>query len=221
VGIALEKRRDGVFLATKTLERTKGGARRDLEESLRRLRTDRVDLVQVHCVKDLADLARVLADDGPLPALLEAKERGEVRHVGVTVHTDPAVARAAVERYAWDSLLVPLNPVDPHHLSFAEVLPLARKRGVARVGMKVFASGNLLKARAGFAPLAAEDCLRFAFGLDVSCTIVGCSTPEEVDLAAKIAAEGKPLPEERRKRLVEAAKPAAGLSEVEWYKRPA
>jgi aryl-alcohol dehydrogenase-like predicted oxidoreductase len=221
VGIALEKRRDGVFLATKTLERTKAGARRDLEGSLERLRTDRVDLVQVHCVRDLADLDRVLAEDGPLPALLEAKERGQVKHVGITVHTDPAVAKAALERYAWDALLVPLNPADPHHLSFADVLPLAKKRGVARVGMKVFASGNLLKARPGYAPLSAEDCLRFAFSLDVSTTIVGCSTPDEVRLAARVAAEAKPLPEERRKRLVEAAKPVAGLADVEWYKRRA
>jgi predicted aldo/keto reductase-like oxidoreductase len=221
VGIALEKRRDGVFLATKTLERTKSRARQDLEDSLKRLRTDHVDLIQVHCVTDLADLDRVLADDGPLPALLEAKERGQVKFVGITVHTDPAVAKAAIERYAWDSLLVPLNPVDPHHLSFAEVLPLAKKRGIARVGMKVFASGNLLKARPGFAPLAAEDCLRYAFALDVTCTIVGCSTPEEVEVAARVAAEAKPLTEERRKHLVEAAKPAAGRADVEWYKRRA
>jgi predicted aldo/keto reductase-like oxidoreductase len=219
VGIALEKRRDGVFLATKTLERTRAGARRDLEESLKRLRTDRVDLIQVHCVRDLADLERVLGDDGPLPALLEAKERGTVRHVGITVHTDPAVAKAALERYAWDAVLVPLNPVDPHHLSFAETLPVAKKRNVARVGMKVFASGNLLKARPGYAPIAAEDCLRYAFSLDVSTTIVGCSSLEEVRLAARIAAEGKPLAEERRKQLVAAAKPVAGLADVEWYKR--
>src|SRR5439155_4725265 len=105
---------------------------------------------------------------GPLPALVKAKEEGLTRFIGVTVHTDPAVAKAAVERWAWDSILMPLNAVDAHWSSFASgALPAASKAGIARVAMKVFASGRLVdRDRPG--ALAPEDCLRFAYGLDVS-----------------------------------------------------
>jgi aryl-alcohol dehydrogenase-like predicted oxidoreductase len=218
LGLALEGNRDAVFLATKTLERTAAAARADLEQSLRRLRTDHVDLVQVHCVRTAADLDVVLGGDGPLPALLEAKRKGLVRFVGVTGHEDPAVMRAAVERWPWDSVLLPLNPVDPHRLSFLEeVLPVAAKRGLARVGMKVFASGRLV----GPGGLRAEECLRFAFGLDVACAIVGCADVEQVDVAARVAREAAALPDDERKALVARAKPFSGKTGrgVEWYKR--
>jgi aryl-alcohol dehydrogenase-like predicted oxidoreductase len=216
VGIALKGRRDGVFLATKTLERTRDGAKRDLEGSLRRLRVDRVDLIQVHCVRTADDLDAVLSPGGPLPALLEAKEKGLVRFVGVTVHEDPEVARAAVERRAWDSVLMPLNPTDPHHLSFVSgALPAAVKSGTARVAMKVFAAGKLLR---GPHALKAEDCLRFAYGLDVATAIVGCATTGEVDVAADAAATFTPLSPAARDALVARAAPFSGRP-VEWYKR--
>jgi aryl-alcohol dehydrogenase-like predicted oxidoreductase len=219
VGIAIEKRRDDVFLATKTLARTAGDARRDLDESLKRLRTDHVDLIQVHAVTTAEDLAVVLSERGPLPALLEAKEKGKVRFIGFSGHADPAVVRAAIERHAWDSVLMPLNPVDPHWKSFREgALPAAVERGMARVAMKVFASGRLVD---GEAALACEDCLRFAFGLDVSTAIVGCATVEQVRIAARVAAEAKPLEPAQEKALVARAQRFSGNGTprgVEWYK---
>ena len=230
VGLALAGRRDGVFLSTKTLERTRAGARKDLEESLKRLRTDHVDLVQVHCVTTLADLDSVLAAEGPLSALLEAKEKGLVRFVGVTGHQHPEVMKAAIERFPWDSVLLPLNPVDAHWRSFlAGALPAAVSRGMARVAMKVFASGRLVSAPAeraggGPKPLAAEDCLRYAYGLDVSCAIVGCATVAEVDLAARVAVESRTLDAEGTQALIAAAKPFSGNQPphgVEWYKQGA
>jgi len=234
VGLGLEGRRKDVFLSTKTLERSASGATSELEESLRRLRTDVVDMVQVHCVRTMADLASVLAEDGPLAGLRRAKEQGKLRFIGVTGHEDPAVMKATIEAYAWDSVLLPLNPVDLHWKSFVTgTLPTAVAQGIGRVGMKVFASGKLVSgiparpaergrlatpARAGLLP---EDCLRFAFGLDVSTVIVGCSTPAEVELAARIAADGQPLTAERRAALVELAKPFSGTGDrgIEWYKR--
>jgi aryl-alcohol dehydrogenase-like predicted oxidoreductase len=217
VGIALRGRRDDAFLATKTLERTPGGARRDLEGSLRRLRVEHVDLIQVHCVRDAADLDVVLSDAGPLPALVEARAKGRVRFVGVTVHTDPAVARAAVSRWAWDAVLLPMNPADPHRLSFVDgALPAAVERGIARVAMKVLGAGRLVGG--GKPPLSAEECLRFAYGLDVSTAIVGCSSIAEVDLAARVASEAKRLTDEERKALVARAAPFSGSS-AEWWKR--
>jgi hypothetical protein len=116
-------------------------------------------------------------------------------------------------------VLLPLNPVDPHWRSFLEgTLPAAVERGMARVAMKVFASGRIV---AGTAALSAEECLRFAFALDVSCAIVGCATVDEVDLAARVAADGRPLEPERRLAVIAAAKKFSGKGTkgVEWYKR--
>jgi predicted aldo/keto reductase-like oxidoreductase len=219
IGIALEKRRDTVFLSTKTLKRTAGDARRDLDESLKRLKTDHVDLIQVHAVSTAEDLAEVLSERGPLPALLEAKEKGKVRFIGFTGHADPAVVRASIERGAWDSVLMPLNPTDPHWKSFREgALPAAVAKGTARVAMKVFASGRLVD---GDHALSTDECLRFAFGLDVSTAIVGCSTVEHVETAARVAAEAKRLEPEQEKALIAKAKLFSGNGTprgVEWYK---
>ena len=220
VGLALEGgKRDGVFLATKTLERTGAAAKADLDASLKRLRTDHVDLVQVHCVRTKEDLESVLSDDGPLPALVEARKNGKVKFIGLTGHEDPVVMAAAIERWPWDSVLLPLNVVDAHRLSFLEgALPVAVSRGLARVAMKVLASGRLVKDEGA---LRAEDCLRFAFGLDVSCAIVGCGSVEEVELAARVASEAQPFTPEESKALVAKAKRFSGKkgTGVEWYKR--
>jgi len=225
VGIGLEGRRSAVFLATKTLERNGALARRELEASLKRLQTDHVDLIQIHCVRTAADLASVLAPEGPLVALRRAKDEGLVKFVGVTGHEDPQVMKAAIESDAFDSVLIPLNPVDLHWASFVDgTLPTAVAKGIARVGMKVFASGRLVRTAGGKAKgLSAEDCLRFAYGLDVSSAIVGCSTIAEVDEAVRVAAEAKPLDASARAALIADAKRFTGNSGagVEWYKRPA
>ena len=220
IGLALEGRRDRVFLSTKTLERQGTAARRELDESLKRLRTPYVDMIQVHCVRDQSDLDHVLSDRGPLPALQKAKEEGLVRFIGVTGHEDPVIVRRAIEKFAWDSVLMPLNPVDLHWRSFVEgALPAAVKEGMARVAMKVFASGRLVSGPDALSP---EECLRFAYGLDVSCAIVGCRSVADVELAARVAAEGKPLDEGKKKALIAAAKIFSGKTGergVEWYKR--
>ena len=132
--------------------------------------------------------------------------------------------KAAIETDAFDSVLIPLNPVDLHWASFVDgTLPVAVAKGIARVGMKVFASGRLVRQADGtLTGLAAEDCLRFAYGLDVSTTIVGCSTTDEVDTAARVAGEAQPLDAAARAALVADAKRFTGNSGagVEWYKRP-
>jgi len=203
-----------VFLATKTHTRTAADARRDLEGSLGRLGVSRIDLVQVHAVKDDADLDRVLADDGPLAALRKAREEGLVRFIGCTGHADPVVMRRAVETGAFDSILCPLNCVDPHHLSFEkDTLPAAVKRGMARIAMKAFASGKLVER--GIDP---EACLRYVLGLDVSTIIVGCRSVEEVDLAVRVARENRPLDGEAKQALLKSTHPLSGKP-VEWYKR--
>jgi aryl-alcohol dehydrogenase-like predicted oxidoreductase len=215
VGAAVKGRaRGSYFLATKTHTRTARDARADLEGSLKRLGVERIDLVQVHAVGDEADLERALAADGPLAALAKAREEKLLRFVGVTGHMDPKVMRAAVERYDFDALLFPLNCVDPHHLSFVkETLPAAVAKGLARVAMKVLASGKL--PTLGIEP---ADCLRYAYGLDVSTAVVGCSSPEHVDLAARIAVEDRRLTPAEEASLLERTRPHKGRG-TEWYKR--
>jgi predicted aldo/keto reductase-like oxidoreductase len=215
LGLALRGRpRASYVLATKTHTRTAREARLDVERSLERLGVQQLDLVQVHAVSDKDDLERALAKDGPVAALVKAREEGLVRFVGLTGHRDPAVMATALERHPFDALLVPLNCVDPHHRSFVTgTLPTAVKKGVARVAMKVFASGNL--PRLGVDPRA---CLRFAYGLDVATAIVGCTTPEQVRLAAEVAAEAARLTPEEERHLLGSTHPHRGAS-TEWYKR--
>lgn len=215
VGRALAARPDlDVFLATKTHTRTADDARRDVEASLKRLGVERLDLVQVHAVKDAEDLETVVAEGGPLQALVKARDEGLVRFVGVTGHADPVVMAKAIERWPFDAILFPLNCVDPHHLSFEKrTLPDSVKRGIARLAMKVFASGNLVKR--GLDP---EQCLRYVCGLDVSTIIVGCRSVEEVDLAIRVVRENRALDADEKKKLLELSLPHRG-KDVEWYKR--
>lgn len=215
VAKALKLRPDHeVFLATKTHTRTAEDARRDLLESLLRLGREKIDLVQVHAVKDAADLKRVCADGGPLEALVAARKEGLVRHVGVTGHYDPSVMREACKRPEFAAVLFPVNCVDVHFRSFEkEMLPTAVEKGLGRVAMKAFAGGNLVKK--GVAP---EACLRYVYGLDVSTVVVGCRTVEEVDLAARLAREDRPLDAEAREALLRETQPHRG-TRVEWYKR--
>jgi aryl-alcohol dehydrogenase-like predicted oxidoreductase len=215
VGRALAQRKDAVvFVATKTLARTAEDARRDLDESLARIGRPSLDLVQVHALKDAADLERVLAPKGVLAGLAKAREEGLVRFLGVTGHEDPSVMRAAVERGVFDVLLLPLNCVDPHHRSFQkETLPFAVERKIGRVAMKVFASGNLTAKG-----IDAEACLRYVYGLDVATAVVGCRTVAEVDAAVRVAREARALDAQATQVLLEQTAPHRGV-QTEWYKR--
>jgi aryl-alcohol dehydrogenase-like predicted oxidoreductase len=215
------------LVATKTLGRTADQAQRDLEGSLVRLGVERVDLVQIHAVRDAEDLARVLdRGQGPLAALERAREQKLLRWIGVTGHFDPETMRGTFARYDFDAILFPLNCVDPHYriptadgegerpLSFLrDTLPAAVEKGLARLAMKVFASGSLPKGG-----LDARECLRFSYGLDVSACVVGCRTVEEVALAADVARAGRFMDEAGRKAFLERSRGLAG-SKSEWYKR--
>ena len=215
VGRALAARPDAeVFVATKTNTRTADEARGDLEGSLKRLGRSPIDLVQVHAVTDAEDLERALGPDGPLAALQKAKEEGLVRHIGVTGHADPEVMRRTFERWPFASILFPLNCVDPHHLSFEKApLPAAVEKGLARVAMKAFASGNLVKQG-----IDVTACLRYVYALDVSTVIVGCRTPDEVDHAVRVVKDTRPWTATEKNELLRRTLPHKGKG-VEWYKR--
>src|SRR6202790_3044017 len=143
-------RRDRVFLMTKLCSHGRGAdvAMQQLEESLRRLRTDHLDLWQIHEVVYDDDPARHYAKGGAVEALDRAKRDGKVRFVGFTGHKHPAIHREMIERgYPFDTVQMPLNVVDPNYRSFEKnILPLARERAIHVIGMKAFAEGRLLEA---------------------------------------------------------------------------
>jgi aryl-alcohol dehydrogenase-like predicted oxidoreductase len=144
VGEVMKRRRDEVFLATKVNKRRRTDVLEELRQSLKELQTDHVDLVQVHAVNTMADLEAALASDGTLPALEEARRQGMTRFIGITGHARPWVLAQALERYAFDTVLVAVGPVDrlvngPEDI----VLPAARSRQAGVIAMKVYAHGEI------------------------------------------------------------------------------
>ncbi len=215
LGLALgDGLREKIFLATKTLARDREGALKELDESLGRLKTDRVDLLQFHALRSAEDVTRLLGEGGALEAGLAAKKAGKVRFLGITGHYDPKVFVDALERHAFDTLLIPLSCIDPHHLSFEEIcLPFANRKGTGVVAMKVFCSGRL----PADGIVGAEECLRYTYGLPIGTCIVGCTTVEQIELAAHVARNLRPLDDRERATLL--AKTKGHSPGLEWYKR--
>lgn len=177
-GASLGDRRREIFLASKTHERTKVGSLRLLDESLRRLKTDWIDLWQLHDLRTHADLEMIFGPKGAIHALDEARRAGKVRFLGLTGHHDPAILLAAMERFDFDTVLVPINPADVHRLSFIQtVVPEAVRREMGVIGMKVGAQGALL----GPGRLSMPQAMSYALSIPgVTNVIIGCKTPGEV-----------------------------------------
>lgn len=215
-GAALGERRNEVFLASKTHDRTRDGSLRLLDESLRRLRTDRLDLWQLHDLRTSADLDRIFARGGAIEALVQARSEGRVRFLGLTGHHDPAVLLEAIRRFDFDTLLVALNAADVHRLSFVKtVLPEAARRAMGVIAMKACAQGALL----GPGKLTMAESLGYVLSLPgVSTVIVGCKTPEEVDDNARIVREFAELGDLDRQRLEERTRSQADA--FTYYKMP-
>jgi aryl-alcohol dehydrogenase-like predicted oxidoreductase len=194
-GAALGERRREVFLASKTHDRTRDGSLRLLDASLRRLRTDHLDLWQLHDLRTPGDLRAIFGRGGALEALVEAREQGRVRFLGLTGHHDPAILLDAMGRFDFDTVLVALNGADVHRSSFARsVLAEAARRGMGVIGMKVYAAGLLV--RAGAYGLAPAQAMGYVLSLPgVSTVVIGCSSPDEVDQNARIARDFRTLDE--------------------------
>ncbi|MFM1653868.1 aldo/keto reductase [Brevibacillus sp. B_LB10_24] len=185
VGLGLQGLRDKVWIATKTAERTRDAALRDLEGSLKRLQTDYVDEWRLHNIMRPHELESVFAKGGALEALLEAREQGLVRKLSISGHTDPRLLAEAIRRFPFDSALVALSALDHFIYSFAhEFVPQAVEQGVAVIGMKVMAVGKL-------APWY-EQALRYTWSLPVATAILGVSSMDELE--ADIAAAERFVP---------------------------
>jgi aryl-alcohol dehydrogenase-like predicted oxidoreductase len=191
LGEGLAGRRDGVFVASKTHDRSRDGSRRLLDDTLARLRTDHLDLWQLHDLRTMRDLDQIFGKGGAMEALLEAREAGRVRYLGLTGHHDPAILQEAMRRFAFDTLLVALNAADRHRLSFIEsVLSDANANGLGIIAMKVYGAGTLV----GPHGLTSDEALSYALTLDgVSTAIIGCKTAAEVEENVRIATQFAPL----------------------------
>ena len=199
--------RDGVFQASKSASRDKDGALKDLEGSLQRLKTDHLDLWQIHDLRTEADLKAVGGPGGALSAFLEAKESGRVRHIGVTGHHDPRILTRAVKEWPVDSVMLPVNPVEGVVGGFlTDTLPEARQKGMAVIAMKILGASHYVMDQNG---ITAEVLIRYALSHDITVAIVGCSSPAEVQILANTGRDSEPLSAEEKNRLESLFKPHA------------
>lgn len=223
-GQVMARRRGEAFLATKTHDRTRDGSLKLLETSLKLLKTDHVDLWQLHAMSTMDDVEKVCAKGGALEAFAAAREQKLVRFLGITGHTDPAVLAEAVRRFPFDTILLAVNAADPHHLPFgSELLPLAVEKEMGIVGMKIPARGRILSSwtppppeeqRGAFkatrpGTLTMRDAMRYVLSLPVSTVIVGCDTIGQLEENVAIAKAFTPLTRERMASLEKEAAPVA------------
>jgi aryl-alcohol dehydrogenase-like predicted oxidoreductase len=189
--------RDGVFLASKVHERGRDRAFRLLDDSLRRLGTDHLDLWQMHDLREPEDLDAIFGRGGAIEAAEAAKADGRVRFVGLTGHHDPAILVEAMRRYDFDSVLCALNPADPARLPFlGTVVAEARARGMGVVGMKVLAAGRLPAEGAAAAP----ELIRYTASL-TDTVIIGCSSIAEVRANLALNTGFQPMPPAEQRAL--------------------
>ncbi|WP_426446511.1 aldo/keto reductase [Paenibacillus sp. S-38] len=223
LGLALEGRRNDVWIATKTHDRSRDGSWRLLEASLKRLKTDHVDEWRLHNIMTMEELDACFAADGALKALQEAQEQGVVKKLSISGHTNPRVQLEALDRFAFDSALVAVSAPDHLIYSFAhEFLPKALEKGTAVVGMKVFALGKL-------APWY-EKALQYTWSLPVSTAIVGMETMDQLERNLAAARSFQPMTEVERleflKEIAHLATPdvlrwkASEWTSGRWYERP-
>lgn len=191
MGIALQQGdyRKRVFLMTKIDGRTKEAAAKQIDESLKRLQTDHVDLLQFHEVIRYDDADRIFSEAGAIEAFLAAKKAGKTRYIGFTGHKDPHIHLYMLEvadrhKFQFDTVQMPLNVMDAHFRSFGHlVLPELVKRNIGVLGMKSMGDTTILKSKIA----SAIECLQYALSLPASVVITGIDRPELLDQALEAA----------------------------------
>jgi len=209
-------RRNKCFLMTKNCERDYEGSKRCLDDSLRRLQTDHLDLWQFHEILYDNDPDWVF-DKGGLRAALEAQKAGKVRYIGFTGHKDPRIHLAMLDKpYDWATSQMPINALDAHYRSFQKhVVPVCLKKQVGVIGMKGFGGGDGILRHAG---LTAEEAYRYALSQPVASQVVGLTSMDQLKAVVALARDFKPMPQADQKALTDRVKDVAGDGRFERFK---
>jgi aryl-alcohol dehydrogenase-like predicted oxidoreductase len=212
--------RDKVFLMTKIDGRSKREAVRQLDESLRRLQTDHIDLVQHHEILRFEDPHRIFDPEGANAALVEAREAGKLRYIGFTGHKDPHIHLHMLEvakenGFVYDTVQMPLNVMDAHYRSFGKlVLPELVKEQIGVLGMKPLANGHILKS----GTVTAIECLHYALNLPTSVVITGCDSMEVLDQALEALHTFRPMSDTEVQAVLAKTAKVASKGEFELFK---
>jgi len=212
--------RQKAFLMTKIDGQTKKAAEQQLEESLRRLQTDHIDLLQFHEVIREPDAARIFGEGGSMEAVLAARKQGKIRYIGFTGHKNPDIHLKMLEtafahQFIFDSVQMPLNVMDAHYESFErKVLPVLVKHNIGVLGMKPMGDSIILRSKTA----SAVECLHYAMNLPTSVVITGCESIPILQQALDAARSFKPLAKEEVAQLLARTASAAGKGEYELYK---
>jgi predicted aldo/keto reductase-like oxidoreductase len=212
--------REKAFLMTKIDGRDAKTANSQLEQSLQRLQTDHVDLLQFHEVIRMNDPERIFAEGGGMEAAVKARQAGKIRYIGFTGHKSPEIHRHMLEvadrhNFLFDTVQMPLNVMDVHFDSFEKiVLPILVKKNIGVLGMKPMGDKIILNSKA----VTAVECLHYAMSLPTSVVITGCDSMEIVNQALQVAREFKPLTQSERSAILAKTEAVAKNGQYELYK---
>ncbi|MFZ5906399.1 MAG: aldo/keto reductase [Nitrospirota bacterium] len=204
-GRALRERRKEIFLTSKSHARDGRGALGHLQETLRNMKTDHLDLWQVHDVRTDDDIQGIFGPGGAIETFAEAKQKGLTRFIGVTGHHSPEILKKCLNLFDFDTVLLPVNPAEPHYKSFLdEVVPSATQKGMGIIGMKVYFRGFAAKM-----PWyqTMEPFLHFALSQPVSTVVIGCDTIRQLEENISFAERFSPMTDAEMMDLIGKVKP--------------
>ncbi len=213
--LASAGRRDKVFLMTKGCDRDYAGAMGCIDDSLRRLRTDYLDLWQFHEIVYDNDPDWVF-EKGGIRAAVEAREAGKIRHIGFTGHRDPRIHQTMLDKpFDWETVQMPINMMDARFPSFRQqIVPACQERGAGVIGMKSL-GGGVIPGQAG---INADTCIRYALSQPVSSLVVGITSMDELRQNVATARNFTPMPDAEQESLLASAREVAGDGRYELYK---
>ena len=209
--------RKKVLLMSKAEKRTRDEAMLQLENTLKRMKTDYLDLWQCHEVVAQEEVDKIFGPNGSLEAFVKAKQQGKVRHIGFTGHADPAVHLRLLNGYdGWETVQHPVNCVDQHYLSFIDnVLPKVKAKGLGRIAMKSNAIGALTKNKVA----TIEECLRFSLSQDIDTLVSGPETVEQLEQNILIVKTMKKMSRKEISTLLDRTGKGPVGSKIESYKK--
>ena len=215
-GKAFRGMRDKIFLMSKSTQRKKIDAEKELELTLKRLQTDYLDLWQLHSVKTKEDVDKIFSPGGAYEAAAKAKEQGKIRYIGITGHYDPYANLEALKHHKLlDTIQMPINLVDPNYRSFINIaLPKAVEYNLGIIAMKTIANGRIVEHKVS----TVEESLTYVWNLPVSVLVSGCDSPEQLSKNIAMAKSFKKLSKQEKESVLLQTK-ILQFKDVEYYKK--